>query len=175
MVPRWRFWQPAASCIHSTGCQTVFVKPVVQPGLTTRWTNSGSFNTVVKPVVKPVWKPVWQSVGCLFTRYSRLSNRLYNRFVSCKRGFSGFVTDGVGRIVGITAGSVSRFHWRDHWNSHREKLIRADKSSLLEQTAAHQRHQSSVSWCRVDVFSCRRCSINILIAPSCRLRGTADR
>jgi len=31
---------------HSTCCQTVFVKPVVQPGLTT-----GSFNTVVKPVV----------------------------------------------------------------------------------------------------------------------------
>ena len=36
------------------GCQTVFVKPVVQP--------------------------VWQPVGCLFTRYSRLSNQLYNRF-----------------------------------------------------------------------------------------------
>jgi len=33
----------------------------------------------IQPVVKPVWQPVWQPVGCLFTRYSRLSNRLYNR------------------------------------------------------------------------------------------------
>jgi len=42
-------------------------------GLTTGWTNSGcSFNMVVKPV----WQPVWQPVVCLFTRYSRLSNRL---------------------------------------------------------------------------------------------------
>jgi len=57
---------------HPTGCQTLFVKPVVQPGLTTGWTNSCSFNMVVKPV--------WQSIGCLFTRYSRLSNRIDNRF-----------------------------------------------------------------------------------------------
>jgi len=54
---------------------------------------------VAKPVVKPVWQPVegtvavhstrfnrfdnrsgWQPVGCLFTRYSRLSSQLYNRF-----------------------------------------------------------------------------------------------
>jgi len=60
---------------HSTGCKTVFIKPVIQPGLTTGWTNSCSLNTVVKPVVKPVWQPVWQPVGCLFTRYSRLSNK----------------------------------------------------------------------------------------------------
>ena len=33
-----------------------------------------------KQVVKPLWQPVWQPVGCLFTRYSRLSYRLYNRF-----------------------------------------------------------------------------------------------
>ena len=46
------------------------VKPIWQPAVL--WTNSGcSFNTVVKPV--------WQPVGCLFTRYSLLSNRLYNR------------------------------------------------------------------------------------------------
>jgi len=33
---------------HSTGCQTRFDKPVVQPSLTTCWRNSGcSFNTVV--------------------------------------------------------------------------------------------------------------------------------
>jgi len=50
--------------------------PVWQPC----WTNSCSFNTVVKPVVKPAWQPVWQPVGCLFTRYSRLWDRLYNRF-----------------------------------------------------------------------------------------------
>jgi len=67
-------WQLAVSCIQPV------VKPVVQPGLTTGWTNSGcSFNTVVKLVLNPVWEPVWQPVGCLFTRYSRLSNRLYNR------------------------------------------------------------------------------------------------
>ena len=34
----------------------------------------------IQPVVKPVWQPIWQPVGCLFTRYSRLSNRLYSRF-----------------------------------------------------------------------------------------------
>jgi len=91
--PVWQpVWQTAVSCI-----QPVF-KPVVHPGLTTGWTNSCSFNTVVKPgcttglttgsivytdiqpVVKRVWQPVWQPVGCLFTRYSRLSNRLYNCF-----------------------------------------------------------------------------------------------
>ena len=37
------------------------IQPVVQPGLTTGWTNTCSFNTVVKPVCQPV--------------------------VSCKRGF----------------------------------------------------------------------------------------
>jgi len=34
----------------------------------------GSFNTVVKPI--------WQLVECLFTRYSRLSNRFDNRLYS---------------------------------------------------------------------------------------------
>ena len=38
----------------------------------------------IPPVVKPclsnrLYNPVWQPVGCLFTRYSRLSNPLYNR------------------------------------------------------------------------------------------------
>ena len=77
---------------HSTGCQRfdkkavlciqLVVKPVVQPSLTTGWTNSGcSFNTVVKLVVKP---------GCttglttMFNEQSvcstRLSNRLSNLF-----------------------------------------------------------------------------------------------
>jgi len=83
---------------HSTGCQTRLttglttgciscihpvVKPVVHPGLTTGWTNSCSFNTV--------WQPFWQPVGCLFTRYSRLSNRLstvWQPAVSCKRGIT---------------------------------------------------------------------------------------
>jgi len=31
----------------------------------------------IQPVVKPVWQQIWQPVGCLFTRYSQLSNRLY--------------------------------------------------------------------------------------------------
>jgi len=51
--------------LHDTiGCQPV-IKPVVQP------------------VVKPVWQPVWQPVGGLFTRCSRLSNRLYNWTAGC--------------------------------------------------------------------------------------------
>jgi len=41
---------------HSTGCQTRLTT-----GLTTGWTNSCS----------------WQPVGCLFTRYSQLLNRLF--------------------------------------------------------------------------------------------------
>jgi len=45
----------------------------------------------IQPVVKPVVKPVWQLVGCFFTRYSRLSNGLYNRFDN--RGFYRFFTD----------------------------------------------------------------------------------
>ena len=47
------------------GCQTMFVEPVVQPGLTTGWTNSCSFNTIVKPVVKPVWQP---AVWCIYVK-----------------------------------------------------------------------------------------------------------
>ena len=48
--------------------------------------------TNIQPVVKPVSQPV-KPVGCLFTRYSQLSNQLYNRFdnrmcVSCKRGIN---------------------------------------------------------------------------------------
>jgi len=34
---------------------------------------------MIQPVVKLVVQPVWQPVGCLFTRYSRLSNRFDNR------------------------------------------------------------------------------------------------
>jgi len=30
--------------------------------------------------IQPVVKPVRQPVGCLFTQYSRLSNRFYNQF-----------------------------------------------------------------------------------------------
>ena len=54
--------------IHdTTGCQT---------GLTT----GCIVYTNIQPVVKPLWQPDWQPVGCLFTRYSRLSHRLYKRF-----------------------------------------------------------------------------------------------
>ena len=64
--------------LHDTTC----CQTRCQAGCTTRfdnrWTNSCSFKTVVK-------QPVWQPVGCLFTRYSRLSNRLYNRFYKLYR------------------------------------------------------------------------------------------
>ena len=87
-----------SGCSFKHGCQTVFVKPVVQPGLTTGWTNSlfvqhgcqtgcqtrlttglttktglttgWMFVYTIQPVVKPVVQPVWQPV------------------VSCKRGFT---------------------------------------------------------------------------------------
>jgi len=36
------------------GCQTMFVKPVVQPGLTTGWTNSCSFNRLSSWLSKPL-------------------------------------------------------------------------------------------------------------------------
>ena len=34
----------------------------------------------IQPVVKRDVKPFWQPVKCLYTRYNRLSNGLYNRF-----------------------------------------------------------------------------------------------
>jgi len=102
-----RFDNRVNVCIHdTTGCQTR-CQTGCQTRLTTGLTNGRivytvgcqtglynrfdkrvertvcSFNTVVNPfntVVKPIWQPVWQPVGCLFTRYSRLSKRLYNRF-----------------------------------------------------------------------------------------------
>jgi len=78
-------------CSLNTVVKPCSFNTVLKRGLTTGWTNSGcSFNTVVKQVdnwlyrvyehstgCQPVWRPVWQLVGCLFTRYSRLSNR-YN-------------------------------------------------------------------------------------------------
>jgi len=63
------FWQPAVSCIQPVDNrlneQWLFVQHGCQTGCQTDCS---------------VWQPVWQPVGCLFTRYSRLSNRLYNRF-----------------------------------------------------------------------------------------------
>jgi len=77
---------------HSTGCQTRLTTGLTtgcivytagcQTCCTTRFDNRVeqtvcSFNTIVKPV----WQPVWQPVGCLFTRYSLLSNRLWQRVI----------------------------------------------------------------------------------------------
>jgi len=68
---------------HSIGCQssrtTLFDNRLneqwlfVQHGCQTRLTAGCIVYTNIQPVVKPVCQPV----GCLFTRYSRLSNRLY--------------------------------------------------------------------------------------------------
>jgi len=94
-------WQPCStnSLFVQHGCQTMFVKPVVQPGLTTGWTHSAVRSTrsfdnrlyrvyehstgcqtglatswmfvyTIQPVVRPVVQPIWQPV------------------VSCKRGLS---------------------------------------------------------------------------------------
>ena len=75
--------KPVTGCIVYTNIQLVvkpvwqpsvlYIQPVVQPSLTTDWTNSGcSFDTVVKPVlatgcivytdIQPVVQRVWQSV-----------------------------------------------------------------------------------------------------------------
>jgi len=91
--------QPVVKLVCQTGCTTrfdnrlneqwLFVQHGYHTGCQTELYNRFdnrvertvcSFNTVVKPVVKSVWQPVWQPVGCLFTRYSPLSNRLFNRF-----------------------------------------------------------------------------------------------
>ena len=74
------------------GCQTVFVKPGCTTGLTTN-----SHTVFVKPVVQrfdnrlneqccssvsciQTFNRLSNRFGCLSTRYSRLSNRLYNRY-----------------------------------------------------------------------------------------------
>ena len=59
----FNLWHDTTCC--QTGCQT---------RLTTGFTTGCIVYTNIQPVVKPVWQPVWQSVGCLFTRYSRLSS-----------------------------------------------------------------------------------------------------
>jgi len=56
------------------------VNPVVQPDLTTGWTNSGCSvvrSTGCQTGLTTSW--VWQPVECLYTRYNRLSNRFDNR------------------------------------------------------------------------------------------------
>jgi len=77
-------WQPCwtNSQFVQHGCQTVFVKLVVQPGLTTGWTNSGcSFNTVVKPGCTTSLTTVLNEQSVSSTRLSnRLSNPFDNRF-----------------------------------------------------------------------------------------------
>ena len=108
--PVWQpVWQPAVSCIQPV------VKAVVQPGLTTGWTNSCSFNTVVKPivkpVVKPVWQPVWQpAVSCIqtFNRLSnRFENRLDNRLDVCLHDTAGCQTGcQTGLTTGLTTGCI---------------------------------------------------------------------
>jgi len=81
VIPVWQpVWQPSVSCIQPA------VKTVVQPGLTTGWTNSGcSYNRLMSNRLQPVWQPVWQPVECLFTRYARWQP-IWQLAVSCKRG-----------------------------------------------------------------------------------------
>jgi len=67
-------WQPGKMFVYT-------IQPAVKPVVKPIWQTAVScIHPVVKPVVKPVWQPVWQPVECLFTRYSRLSNQMYNRF-----------------------------------------------------------------------------------------------
>jgi len=85
---------------------------------------SKSVYTVVKPVVKPVWQPV----GCLFTRCSRLSNRLYNRTAACQTGLiTGFTT---GCIVYTNIQPVVKPDWQQVW-----QRVVSCKRGLREQPA----------------------------------------
>jgi len=86
-----RAWQNGC-VVYTAGCQTgcttrfdnwlneqwLFVQHGCQTRLTTELTTGCIVYANIQPVVNPVWQPDWQPVGCLFTRYSRLSNRLYN-------------------------------------------------------------------------------------------------
>jgi len=81
------------------GCTTWFVLPVERTAVrSTRLSNricqTGCTTRFDNRLNEQCWQQVWQPavsciqtfnrfykpVGCLFTRYSRLSNRLYNRF-----------------------------------------------------------------------------------------------
>jgi len=102
----------------TTGCivytDSHFVKPVVQPRLTTGWTNSDcSVNTVVKLVVKPVCqtvnvKPVvqpglttgWTNSAVRSTQLSNpFDNRIDNRLDVC-------LHDTAGCTTGLTTGCI---------------------------------------------------------------------
>jgi len=60
------------------------VKPVVQPGCTTRFDNRLNEQLFVQHGCQTGCQTRLTAglttVGCLFTQYNRLSNRLYNRF-----------------------------------------------------------------------------------------------
>jgi len=76
-------WQLAVSCIQ------LVVKPVVQPSLTTDWTNSGcSFNTAERTVA---------------ARSMRLSNRCDNRLDVCLHDTAGCQT---GCTICLTTGCI---------------------------------------------------------------------
>jgi len=81
-------WEPVVSCIQTfnrlsnpfdnrlyhvySRLSNRFYSPVWQPVERTVAVRSTRLSNQVV-------QPVWQSVGCLFTRYSRSSNQLYNR------------------------------------------------------------------------------------------------
>jgi len=74
--PLW-YWH-AVWCTHLVDESACFCSFLIKPRL--HDTTGCQTRCQTGPVVKPVWQPVWQSFGCLFTRYSRLSNRLHNLF-----------------------------------------------------------------------------------------------
>jgi len=72
------------SCLYPVYTIQPVVKMVVQPVGQPVASCKRTSNRVGKPVVQSSWQPV----GCLFTRYSRLSNRLYNWTAGCTTGFT---------------------------------------------------------------------------------------
>ena len=158
-------WQPVVSCIQTfnrfsrvwqtaVSCIQLVVKPIVQPGLTTDWTNSGcSFNTVertvavrsarlsnrlttslttgwmfvytIQPVVNPVVQLVWQPV------------------VSCKRGIN--FSRGMPYIVMWSAANLTTLASRREEMPRKFFLHISQPTSCLHQLLPDPRDHSVIS------------------------------
>jgi len=113
-------WQPVVLCIQTfnrlsnpfdnrfdkmaVSCIQPVVKPVVQPGLTTGWTNSCSFNTVVKPCLsnwfdKHGLTTSWTNRCSFNTVVKQVVNRSDNRLDVC-------LHDAAGCQTGCTTGCI---------------------------------------------------------------------
>ena len=98
--------------VYTAGCQTGCTahfdnwwNEQLPPSPLTGWTNSLflqhgcqtrlTTGCIVYRNIQLVVKPVWLPVGCLFTWYSRLSNRLYNWLYRVNGYYGGYCQPGV--------------------------------------------------------------------------------